>query len=142
MTETQCETCARPIEAGSAFCRHCGARQNATARARSGLVRRLQDAFPRHHLQDDLMHAGQILAGAMAVIGLLLGVAFLPAVGLLFITFAIALQLQLLIRERTLDRVRGHEGAPRGPVRYHAARGPVSTPAEGAPARPADPPRF
>lgn len=135
----QCAACGRWIEVGSEFCQHCGARQSTAAKARRGLMHRLQQAFPRHHFQDDLMHAGQLLAGAMAVIGLLVGVAFLPAVGLLFITFAIALQLQLLIRERTLEQVRRHEGAGKGPARYHAAREPIRTPADGVQTPEAEP---
>ncbi len=129
-----CKVCGRAIETGSEFCRHCGARQGSTATGRRGLKAHLWHAFPRHQLQDDLMHAGQILAGAMAVIGLVVGVAFLPAVGLLFITFAIALQLQLLLRERTLEHLRRRDSAARGPARYHAAREPALTPVDGGPA--------
>ncbi len=104
---------------------------------------RVRRAYPRHSLQDDLMHAGQLLAGILAVAGLVVGVFFLPVVGLLFITFAIALLLQLLLRERTLEEIRR-----RGPTaRYHAQRehiGATSTPAappapsaEGPPPPPA-----
>jgi hypothetical protein len=95
---------------------------------------RVRRAYPRHSLQDDLMHAGQLLAGILAVAGLVVGVFFLPVVGLLFITFAIALLLQLLLRERTLEEIRR-----RGPAaRYHAQRD-HTTPA-AAPAPPAEGP--
>jgi hypothetical protein len=100
---------------------------------------RLRRAYPRHSLQDDLMHAGQLLAGILAVAGLVVGVFFLPVVGLLFITFAIALLLQLLLRERTLEEIRR-----RGPAaRYHAQReriGATPPPAAAAPPTEAPPP--
>jgi hypothetical protein len=90
---------------------------------------RLRRAYPRHSLQDDLMHAGQLLAGIMAVSGLVVGVFFLPVVGLIFITFAIALLLQLVLRERTLEEIRR-----RGPgARYHAQREHAGTPRPTAP---------
>lgn len=68
------------------------------------------------------MHIGQIAAGAMALLGLIIGVFFLPAVGLIFIVFAIAVLLQLLVRERTLDHVRDLSRGGLPPERYHAGR--------------------
>jgi predicted lipid-binding transport protein (Tim44 family) len=133
-----CPSCGQSVEAGAVVCRRCGATLNASP-ARPDWQERLRRAYPRHNLQDDLMHAGQLLAGLMAVGGLVLGVFFLPVVGLLFITFAIALLLQLLLRERTLEEIRR-----RGPgARYHAKReqtGATRSPAAAAPPTEAPPP--
>lgn len=122
-----CPTCGQSVEADARVCRHCGAALGASL-ARPDWQEHLRRAYPRHNLQDDLMHAGQLLAGVIAVAGLVVGVFFLPVVGLLFIAFAIALLLQLLLRERTLEEIRR-----RGPgARYHAQReraGPTRAPA-------------
>jgi hypothetical protein len=92
-----------------------------------GLEARLRQLFPRHHLQDEFMHIGSIVAFFMALIGFVLG--FFPAVSWLgtnFLLGSIALLLFLILRESTLSHIRVRTGgvtpADGTPTRYHAAR--------------------
>ena len=96
------------------------------------------------------MHIATIVAFFVAVIGFLLGLLVAVLLGMLWLLFAIALILFLILRESTLSHVRGSSGAAAGagssPAqgRYHAARrDPGSDPAaaaEGATAE-SSPPR-
>jgi hypothetical protein len=90
---------------------------------------RLRQLFPRHHLQDEFMHIATIVAFFVALIGFLLGLFVAVLLGMLWLLFAIALILFLILRESTLSHVRGARGGaadrvPSSPAagRYHAGR--------------------
>jgi len=97
------------------------------------------------------MHIATIVAFFVAVIGFLLGLFVAVLLGMLWLLFAIALILFLVLRESTLSHVRGGRGLAAGagssPAqgRYHAARrdpGPTSAAAtEAATAESSPPPR-
>jgi hypothetical protein len=153
-----CRECGKSIEAGARFCRFCGKSQadpvgmtaagSAASPARpspatnTGLENRLQQLFPRHHLQDEFMHVGTIAAFFMAVIGFVLGF-FTPVLGgswlsTNFLLGSVALLLFLILRESTLSHIRVRNGgSPSRPAgaRTHAGRTPASAaegPAEAA----------
>jgi len=124
-----CRECGKPIEADARFCRFCGksqadpasgaagfGRTPASVGSRPGLEARLQQLFPRHHLQDDFMYIGGIAAFFMALIGFVLGF-FTPAVGtpwlsVNFLLGSVALLLFLILRESTLSYIRSRSGGP------------------------------
>ena len=97
------------------------------------------------------MHIATIVAFFVAVIGFLLGLLVAVLLGMLWLLFAIALILFLILRESTLSHVRGNRGVAAGagssPAqgRYHAARrDPGAAPAvaaEAATAESSPPPR-
>jgi hypothetical protein len=88
-----------------------------------GLEGRLRHVFPRHHLQDEFVHIGTIVAFVIAVIGFIFGMTSLWAFGVTWLLFAIALLLFLMMRESTLSHVRSRADTPAsGETRYHAAR--------------------
>ncbi len=118
----QCSACGKPIEGDARFCRHCGAHQDRAPRRHRRWEEPLRLLFPRHSLQDDVMHAGQIFAGVLAVLGLVVGIFFVPPVGMMFLLFSIALLLHLLLRESTLQEIRTRGPQRQGSARYHAAR--------------------
>jgi len=125
----QCTACGKPIEQDARFCRHCGARQVPAPRRKGRWQESLRLVFPRHSLQDDVMHAGQIFAGVLAVLGLAIGIFFLPAVGMILLLFSIAVLLHLLLRESTLQEIRTRGLQRQGsPARYHAARQDAAAP--------------
>jgi hypothetical protein len=99
---------------------------------------RLRQIFPRHHLQDEFMHIATIVAFFVALIGFLLGLFVAVLLGMLWLLFAIALILFLILRESTLSHVRGVRGAGAGtgtsPAqgRYHAARSDSGAPPAAA----------
>jgi hypothetical protein len=105
---------------------------------------RLRQLFPRHHLQDEFMHIATIAAFFVAVIGFLLGLFVAVLLGMLWLLFAIALILFLILRESTLSHVRGSSGsrggagAPPVQARYHAARRDAASPAAAAEAATAE----
>src|SRR5438477_651215 len=79
-----CRECGRSIEADAHFCRFCGKSQadpvagppsapSHPGPSGTGLEHWLRQLFPRHHLQDELMHIGTIAAFLMALIGFVLG---------------------------------------------------------------------
>jgi zinc ribbon protein len=144
-----CRECGKPIEADARFCRFCGksqsdpatgvagpARTPAGRQSRPGLEERLQQLFPRHHLQDDFMHVGGIAAFFMALIGFALGF-FTPALGsswlsVNFLLGSIALLLFLSLRESTLSYMRSRGGGPAaseagGADRYQGRRSTVAS---------------
>jgi hypothetical protein len=92
---------------------------------KGGIEAGFRRVFPRHHLQDEFMHLGTIVAFVVAVVGLVLGlfpqVAYIGQTALLF---SIALFLFLILRESTLSHVRSrrHLDEPSGETRYHAQR--------------------
>jgi len=158
-----CRECGKPIEEGARFCRFCGKPQAdpvgvataglaASSASRSpaatkGLEDRLQQLFPRHHLQDEFMHIGTIAAFFMALIGFVLGF-FTPALGgnwlsTNFLLGSVALLLFLILRESTLSLIRWRSGgAPTqsGGGRTQAGRGSTSdAPAEAATAESSPP---
>ena len=123
-----CRSCGKPIEADARFCRFCGKSQAEPAGRPAGssqgrlrrtgfnLEDRLQQLFPRHHLQDEFMHIGSIAAFFMALIGFVLGF-FTPAVGtpwlsVNFLLGSVALLLFLILRESTLSYIRSRSGGP------------------------------
>jgi zinc ribbon protein len=164
-----CRECGKSIEADARFCRFCGKSQadpvaggttyrsapaapaGSSGGTSSGLETRLQQLFPRHHLQDEFMHISTIAAFFMALIGFVLGF-FTPALGgnwlsTNFLLGAVALLLFLILRESTLShiRVRGGGTPAPGPSggRTHAGRRPTTTaegPAEAATAESSPPP--
>lgn len=95
------------------------------------------------------MHIATIAAFFVAVIGFLLGLFVAVLLGMLWVLFAIALILFLILRESTLSHVRGSgsggAGSSPGAGRYHAARrdptGPPSAAAEAATAESSPPAR-
>lgn len=95
------------------------------------------------------MHIATIVAFFVAVIGFVLGLFVAVLLGMLWLLFAIALILFLILRESTLSHVRGPRGAASpgtSPAagRYHAARkdagGAPMAAAEGATAESSPPP--
>jgi len=123
-----CRSCGKPIEADARFCRFCGKSQAEPAGRPAGssqgrlrrtgfnLEDRLQQLFPRHHLQDEFMHIGSIAAFFMALIGFVLGF-FAPALGgfwlsVNFLLGSVALLLFLILRESTLSHMRPRAGGP------------------------------
>jgi preprotein translocase subunit Sss1 len=146
-----CRECGKSIEAGARFCRFCGkpqadpagttssgpAASSARQATSTGLENRLQQLFPRHHLQDEFMHVSTIAAFFMAVIGFVLGF-FTPALGgnwlsTNFLLGSVALLLFLILRESTLSHIRVRNGgSPSRPAggRTHAGRA-SSSAAEG-----------
>ncbi len=91
------------------------------------------------------MHIATIVAFFVALIGFLLGLFVAVLLGMLWLLFAIALILFLILRESTLSHVRGVRGAGSGPGsspaqgRYHAARrDPGATPSAAAEAATAE----
>ncbi|HYM97923.1 MAG TPA: zinc ribbon domain-containing protein [Candidatus Sulfotelmatobacter sp.] len=161
-----CRSCGKEIEPDARFCRFCGTAREDPAAARpgiadpapvgasgaagarsssgGGLEARLRHLFPRHHLQDEFMHLGTIVALVVAVIGFIFGMTSLWAFGVTWLLFAIALLLFLMIRESTLSHVRVHGEADDGKGQRPGARGgsSASTPSGGgaAPPRRASPP--
>jgi hypothetical protein len=111
---------------------------------------RLRHVFPRHHLQDEFMHIATIAAFFVAAIGFLLGMFTQVFLGMVWLLFAIALLLFLILRESTLSHVRGARGGSTASgsnpasTRYHAARrdpsGHPSAAAEAATAESSPPP--
>jgi hypothetical protein len=161
-----CRSCGKQIEAGSAFCRYCGARQEVAGAGQppatssvsvvdpgqanapgSTLERRLRHLFPRHHGQDEFMHLATIVAFVIAVVGFIFGfLAYaLPVGGLAttWLLFAIALLLFLMVRESTLSHVRSRSSGQAVSTRYQAPRSPAaaarSRTAEGATAESSPP---
>jgi hypothetical protein len=83
------------------------------------------------------MHIATIVAFFTAVLGFLLGLFVAVLLGMLWLLFAIALILFLILRESTLSHVRGGgggSGSLPAQGRYHAARetGPAGAAAEAA----------
>jgi hypothetical protein len=84
------------------------------------------------------MHIATIVAFFTAVLGFLLGLFVAVLLGMLWLLFAIALILFLILRESTLSHVRGGgggSGSSPDQGRYHAARretGPAGAAAEAA----------
>ena len=145
-----CRQCGKSIEADARFCRFCGKAQagpvsgstptgtagsssRPAGRTGSSLEERLQQVFPRHHLQDEFQHIGSIAAFLMALIGLVVGFFYNYSwLGANFLLGSIALLLFLRLRESTLSHMRGGT-AGSGP--YSAARRPMGAtegPAEAA----------
>lgn len=79
------------------------------------------------------MHLATIVAFMVAVIGFIIGTVWFFQFGVVWILFAIALLLFLMVRESTLSHVRTH-GEPEGRRRYHAVPHPTHAAAspEGA----------
>jgi len=76
---------------------------------------RLRHVFPRHHLQDEFMHIATIAAFFVAAIGFLLGMFTQVFLGMVWLLFAIALLLFLILRESTLPPdTTPHDGIHRG----------------------------
>jgi hypothetical protein len=155
-----CRECGKSIEQDARFCRFCGKAQadpvpgvsgssaSTAGSTRSGggvdtgLETRLQQLFPRHHLQDEFMHISTIAAFFMALIGFVLGF-FTPALGgnwlsTDFLLGSVALLLFLILRESTLSHIRVRNGGSpsrAGAGRTHAGRRPTVAaegPAEAA----------
>jgi hypothetical protein len=155
-----CRECGKSIEGDARFCRFCGKSQadpvagsavsgsstapssRSSAGTDSGLESRLQQLFPRHHLQDEFMHISTIAAFFMALIGFVLGF-FTPALGgnwlsTDFLLGSVALLLFLILRESTLSHIRVRNGGSPSRSsggRTHAGRRPTATaagPAEAA----------
>jgi hypothetical protein len=143
-----CPACGKQIEADARFCRFCGkpqdvpvavpvpaGRSSAVKRTdrESGIAAGIKRIFPRHHLQDQIMHLGTIAAFVLAVAGFVLGLFYSVAyLGQTALLFSIALFLFLILRESTLSHVRSRrhsDGA--GDSRYHAQR--TDPPAESPP---------
>ena len=147
-----CRECGRSIEADAHFCRFCGKSQadpvagppsapSHPGPSGTGLEHWLRQLFPRHHLQDELMHIGTIAAFLMALIGFVLGFFLAYSwLGTNFLLGSVALLLFLILRESTLSHIRVRGSAPTPTPsggRTHAGRR-STTPAASLPAEAAN----